>query len=165
MNRQNIFIASGGVLAVFLAIVIIATMSMGRVARQEDTNLNTDIRDKVSDPEAKLALVNPKRTARDNSSSLTFEEALLKFEGRRIQIDNCVPSPTRVTYKNGTKIMLDSRSPEGQEIKIGDKVYRLNDYDFSIITIQSAKVPVTLQMDCQSGDQIGKNIAQILVQK
>jgi len=101
---------------------------------------------------------------------MAFQQAYENFDGRIIQIENCmaIPGmaalPTNVTYKNGTRIMLDNRSQDPLEISLGGKAYRLYGYEYTFVTLKSDKLPTTLSMDCQMGDDVGKNIAQITLQ-
>lgn len=104
------------------------------------------------------------------TAQMDFQEAYKKFNERIIQIENCmaIPGlatlPTHVTYKNGTQIMLDNRSQDSLEIHLGGKEYRLYGHEFALVTLSSNKLPATLHMDCQMGDDVGKNIAQITLQ-
>lgn len=100
----------------------------------------------------------------NTNSYLTYEAALGMYRDRRIQIDNCTSQPYQVTYKNGTKIMLDNRSGDPVEIRINGQVYRMWEYEFRIVTLYSKQVPKNLQVDCIMIDQPAYNIANILLQ-
>lgn len=98
------------------------------------------------------------------AAEVNYETALEQYRDFRIQFDNCVAKPTKVTYKNNTKVMLDNRSPDPQEIRIGNSVYRLWGYEFKIVTLYSAKLPATLSVDCQWLGEPAYNIGEILLQ-
>ena len=104
--------------------------------------------------------------SRGGSTGMTYEDALNAFsDGYRIQVNNCSAQPPRITVKNGSQIMLDNRSAQSAQIQLGGKSYNLAAYDFRLVTVSAAKLPQTLQMDCRVGSKIGKNIAQVTLQK
>ena len=94
-----------------------------------------------------------------------YAEIIKQYEGRRIQIENCVMNPYRVTYKNGTKIMLDNRSPDPLEVLINGQTVRLSDYEYKIITLSSRTLPHTFDVDCTTQGQPAYNVAEILLQR
>ena len=98
-------------------------------------------------------------------ADLTYQETVDKYGDFRVQIDNCsVPKPTMITVKNGTSIMFDNRSADDIELTVNKKIYQVFGYDYKIILLSNKTLPYSVQVDCRSGDDIGKNIAQILLQ-
>src|SRR3989338_2024412 len=105
------------------------------------------------------------RTAGSVANPSNYQQAMEQFEGYRIQFaPNCLPNPTSMTVKNGTKILLDNRSADGHEITIDGVPHRLWGYEFETVTMSSDKLPHTAIIDCRSGDDIAYNAVQILIQ-
>jgi len=96
--------------------------------------------------------------------SMSYQKALETYkEGFRLQLsgtDFCQLSPNNVTYKNGTSIMVDNRSPRTHSVKIGG-TYTIEGYGFRIIKLSSSSLPATLFVDCDTQ----QNVAKILLQK
>jgi hypothetical protein len=95
--------------------------------------------------------------------TISYVNALAKYKDSRIQLapgTTCAASPSNVTYKNGTTIMIDNRAPVARTLKIG-VTYSVKGYGFKLIKLSSAKVPATWLVDCD-GQQ---NVATILLQK
>jgi hypothetical protein len=93
--------------------------------------------------------------------TLSYEHALAQYVDKRIQFDSrCQATPSQVTYKNGTSIMLDNRASVARTIKIGNLVV-IPAYGFKIIQISSATLPATWLVDCGSS----QNVATLVVQK
>ena len=91
----------------------------------------------------------------------SYEQALEIYKDYRIQFgENCRATPSNVSYKNGTNIMLDNRSAYNRAIRVGS-VYTVNSYDFKIVKLSSASLPATWFVDCDNF----QNVATILLQK
>jgi hypothetical protein len=107
---------------------------------------------------------NPTGTNPPNNNEvvpLTYGGALTIYKDYRIQFDaGCKATPSNVTYKNGTDIMLDNRAPVSRRISIGS-VYGLEAYGFKIIKLTSSTLPKTFLVDCDTS----QNVATILVQR
>ncbi|NUM25830.1 MAG: hypothetical protein HUU49_04415 [Candidatus Buchananbacteria bacterium] len=99
-----------------------------------------------------------------NSQPVGYEEVRDSYIGRRIQLDNCMLDPNTVTYKNGTKVMLDNRSSEPTEIKIDGKAIRFWGYEYKIVTLYNTTAPHTLDVDCEYLGEVQYNVARILLQ-
>lgn len=100
-------------------------------------------------------------TTGSGAVTLSYQKALVTYKDRRIQLDKaCQATPNNVTYKNGTSIMIDNRSPEARTFKLGS-TYTIKGYGFRIITLNSSTVPATWLLDCGAG----QNAATILIQK
>ncbi len=95
------------------------------------------------------------------AASMSYAQALETYKDRRIQFDKaCQATPNNVTYKNGTKIMLDNRAGVARTININGAV-SLPAYGFKIVTLSSSTLPKTILVDCGTG----QNVATILIQK
>lgn len=95
---------------------------------------------------------------------MTYQALVKDFSGRRFQLDNCQASPTTVTFKNETEIMLDGLSADPQIITIGSQTVTLEGFDVAFMKVSSATLPATLTIDCRYLDQPQYNIATILLQ-
>lgn len=97
------------------------------------------------------------------SETISYNDALKIYANKRIQFDeNCVASPNFVTFKEGTKIMLDNRASKARPVYLDGQVYNLQAYGFKIITLTtSAALPHTIMVDCGTG----KNNGRILLQQ
>lgn len=92
----------------------------------------------------------------------TYTDLVAQYEGRRIQFDiNCQAVPGQLTFKNGTKIMIDNRSGDPRSVKIGNQQYNLKGYGYQIITLSSSSLPSTLMINCGAA----VNSGQILLQR
>lgn len=88
-----------------------------------------------------------------------YTEVVKQYEGRRIQIDtNCQAHPTYSTYKVGTTLMFDNRTPATKKLVIDSKTYNIAGYNYILLPFKTAKEIV---FDCDSL----QNVATILIQK
>jgi len=94
--------------------------------------------------------------------SISYADALLKYEDRRIQLDElCQAHPNTVTYKDNTGIMIDNRSPLSMNIKVGTN-YNIKPWGFKIVVLPDIYLTSkTLLVDCNES----QNVATILVQE
>lgn len=91
-----------------------------------------------------------------------YTDLVKQYEGKRIQFNElCQAIPNYVTYKNGTKIMLDNRSGDPRIITVGTTQYSLGGYGYRIVTLSSSSLPKTLLLSCGSA----VNVGQILLQQ
>jgi hypothetical protein len=104
-------------------------------------------------------------TTQIKEANYNYEEAIESYDGLRIQIAECVALPSRVTYKNGTRIMLDAKSPHAQKISIGSRGITLQPFSPGYITLQANNLPATLSINCESQGKDFYNIATIILQK
>lgn len=96
---------------------------------------------------------------------LTYDGALEQFRDRRFQFDGCLVTPTYQTYKSGSVVMLDNRSPDGVEVRLDGVVHRLYGYEFKLVTLTAKTLPHTVKVDCTTNDTPAYNVAQILLQQ
>ncbi len=154
-NKQEVYIwAALGVVAIVLGIYFISE------------NLNNS---------ATLSTVDvnvPKSSLVEEASGFgpgiqtgaNYAKIKTEYADRRIQIENCVLTPTEQTYKNNTKVMLDNRSADPLELKIDGKIVRLWDWEYKIFTFSSNQLPHTVDIDCITQDQPAYNVGRILLQ-
>lgn len=97
----------------------------------------------------------------DINAPLSYGDALALYKNTRIQLnESCQASPTNVTYKNNTVIMIDNRAPVARTVKV-NSVYTIPAYGFKVIKVSSAILPATWLIDCDKS----QNVATILIQK
>jgi hypothetical protein len=90
-----------------------------------------------------------------------YEQALLLFQERRIQLDeNCQARPNNVTFKNGTLVMIDNRSDKLRTVRLG-AVFSIKPYSYQVVKMDNPKNGSTIYMGCDGS----QNVATILIQK
>ena len=90
-----------------------------------------------------------------------YSELVNQYEGRRIQFDErCQMRPVDVTFKNGTVVMFDNRSPQAKTIKIGSQSYNLPAYGYRLLTMNSQTVPLSLIVACDNTPNVGRILLQ-----
>jgi hypothetical protein len=95
-------------------------------------------------------------------SAEDYTKLVKQYEGFRIQFNElCQSIPNYVTYKNGTKILLDNRSGDARNIKVGATSYYLSGYGYRVVTLSSTVLPKTILLSCGSA----VNVGQIYLQK
>jgi len=97
-------------------------------------------------------------------STRTYQEEIENYEGRRIQFTNCQATPSAITFKNGTQIMLDGKSEDPQRILINNRAIILYGYDVAYVTLRSNEAPITVSVDCEWLGSTQYNIAELLLQ-
>ena len=134
-------------------------------------SLNDDYQ--VNDDKAVLADQKVESSADFNSAAgrvsvaadLSYQQALEQYRNYRIQLQDCIATPHQVTYKTGTKVMLDNRSVEPTQVWLDGQPIRLWGYEFKIVTLTSKSFPHTIDVDCEWLDQPAYNIARVLIQQ
>jgi len=98
-------------------------------------------------------------------TSITYTQALVAYAQRRVQfshpvgLNSCNATPQVVTFKAGTKFMLDNRTNSTAVIKFSSGVqYSLPAYSFQIVSLAT---PRTYVVDCNSS----QNVATVEIQK
>lgn len=91
----------------------------------------------------------------------SYTELVKEYDGRRIQFDpRCQAVPNSVTYKNGTKVMLDNRSNNPVTVKVGDTSYTLIGYGYQVIHLSSLSLPKEISVSCGASGNVGKILLQ-----
>lgn len=157
-------------LMVIVAIVVIGWFAMSAFNTPAGTETGTPGTQKATTtaPVAKTTTTVAKKAVVPIASqpvTMSYQKALETYKDNlRLQLsgaDFCQVSPNNVMYKNGTSIMIDNRSANTRNIKIGSTSYSIEGYGFKIVKLSSTTLPATLLMDC--GTQ--QNIAKILLQR
>ncbi len=92
----------------------------------------------------------------------SYTESFMKYyNGNIIQFaNNCQSHPYSLVIANGSKIMLDNRSPNAEVITIGDNKYNLGPYGYQIITLNVPQIPTTFTIDCKFAQNVNTLIIQ-----
>ncbi|OGI84553.1 hypothetical protein A3F49_03085 [Candidatus Nomurabacteria bacterium RIFCSPHIGHO2_12_FULL_42_19] len=91
----------------------------------------------------------------------SYAEALSRYRNARIQLnENCRASPSSISYKNNSSIMIDNRAGVARRIRVGS-IFDIPAYGFKIVQLSSAELPATWYVDCDTY----QNVATILIQK
>lgn len=90
-----------------------------------------------------------------------YSQLVSQYEGRRIEFDeSCQMRPNDATFKNGTVVMFDNRSPQAKTIKIGNQTYSLQAYGYRFLTMNSQTVPLSLKVGCDNVPDVGRLLLQ-----
>ena len=90
-----------------------------------------------------------------------YSDLVRQYEGRRVEFDErCQMRPNDVTFKNGTVVMFDNRSPQTKTIKIGSQSYSLQAYGYRVLTMNSQNVPLSLNVGCDNVPSVGRLLLQ-----
>ncbi|KKT37583.1 MAG: hypothetical protein UW27_C0014G0004 [Parcubacteria group bacterium GW2011_GWA1_44_13] len=85
-----------------------------------------------------------------------YSQLVTEYRDRRVQFNNiCQMSPSALTYKNGTKIMLDNRSSESRVVTIDGTPYNFSGYSYRFVTLSSNTLPRTLAVNCGPSINVG----------
>ncbi len=96
-----------------------------------------------------------------SGSNMAYGDAVKAYGDNRIQLDKtCQAHPNNVTFKTGTSIMIDNRSPQTTKVRLGD-TFTIKPYGFKIVKLAGTTLPVTYYIDCGTS----QNVATVLVQK
>ena len=90
-----------------------------------------------------------------------YSDLVNQYEGRRVEFDErCQMRPNDPTFKNGTVVMFDNRSPQAKTIKIGNQSYSLQAYGYRFLTMNSQNLPLSLNVGCDNVPEVGKILLQ-----
>ena len=155
-------------LAFVTATVFTFGLNIGRrdTVNTEVSDTETMVEDQSQTEEVTETAPNQTKTNTPASigGELTYEEALKKYEGRRIQFDpTCKATPSQLTAKTGTEVMFDNRSAVTQTISFDDQSFNILPYNYTIINLftSAPTLPYNVIMDCGNS----KNVAQVYLQK
>lgn len=161
-KNKNMWMIAGIVLVV-VAIIIFVVMQNNKDNDDLLENENNIVQEEVVVEEnvaGELDTTPDKDVATSPAASLSYEQALIKYKDARLQLDKtCQASPDRMTFKNGTSIMLDNRAPVSRTVKVGS-TYTIKAYGFKIIKLSASTFPTNLLVDCDKS----QNVATIIVQ-
>lgn len=89
-------------------------------------------------------------------NSLPYTQLREQYMGRRVQFDQyCQASPSVMSQKNGTTIMLDNRSGDARKVAIAGITYSIPGYGWAFATLRSSVLPKTYTINCGSAVNVG----------
>ena len=97
-------------------------------------------------------------------AALSYSEAMTKYAGFRMQFDErCQATPAQLVVKNGKSIMLDNRSGDGRNFRVGGNTYYIKGYGWMILPMSApaSALPAVVTIGCGSAN----NVATIQIQK
>jgi hypothetical protein len=153
---------------IVIAIIIIIALGWWMYAKQKTASTTTPTPAPVADETVLDGIEDTtdgsvNTTTSTGGTTISYKQALITYKDKRIQLgtgDLCTATPSTVTYKNGTTIMVDNRAPVARTVKIGG-TYSIKAYGFKLIKLSSATLPATWLVDCNNQ----QNVATILLQK
>lgn len=93
------------------------------------------------------------------SGAGTYANLMLKYKGRMVQFNKeCAVITNKVTFKQGTDILLDNRDNTPVKIVIGSRTFNLPGYGYKVIDLPTIG---SFQLDCNKR----LNVVTVSVQK
>ncbi len=93
------------------------------------------------------------------SGAGTYANLMLKYKGKMVQFNKeCAVITNRVTFKQGTDILLDNRDDTAAKIVIGSRTFNLPAYGYKVIDLPTIG---SYQLDCNKR----LNVVTVSVQK
>lgn len=150
-ENKNLWI---GIVVILIIVAAVAFFSMRKATApvvSDDTTLVIPTEDTTKAPVG----------TGTSAGTLSYEKALAKYKDTRIQLERtCQATPDKVTFKNGTYMMIDNRAPVTRTVKMGS-VFTMKPYSYKIVKLESATLPATWYIDCDKS----QNVATILIQR
>jgi hypothetical protein len=144
-------------------VIVIILLVVGAIfifAKKDDAPAPADTSSEIVAPEGTEDTTEGSQNV-SAPATLKYADALKLYSEKRIQLDKvCQAHPNNVTYKNGTSIMIDNRSPQSAKVHLSS-VFTIKPYGFKIVKLSATKLPATILVDCGTS----QNVATILVQK
>ncbi len=104
----------------------------------------------------------PTSTTTTSVGKLSYNDALKKYAGQRLQFVNCTTgpspvSPSSLSLKKGDDFMLDNRDPKAHTIKVGTYSYKVGANSFTVANAPATRGDYNVTCD-------GGGAAKIYVQ-
>lgn len=147
-NNKTLWFSMLG--ALLLIILVVAAPRLKRDGASTETpNEGNEVAD------AEVTISNENATA---PKPLTKADAVIKYEGRMIGFgENCQATPSTLSIKAGTSIMLDNQSGTPRTIKVGSKTFAIGAYKYRTTVLDTAgALPVNCDMT--------ENVSAIIVE-
>ena len=144
-KNKNILIGVG---------IVLVIMILSMINKSNTPSPNIETADSTLDTSTSTVNTAPQMT-------ISYANALVKYKNFRVQLDErCQGSPDKMTFKNGTSIMVDNRSQAFRTVKVGS-TFSIKPYGFKIVKLYSDTLPATWYVDCD----VSHNVSTILIQK
>ena len=141
-------------------VLLVAIFFLVKKPSKLEPVINEEKQESVSDVSSE-AKTPTKNTTSTNTSSekLSYGDALLRYKSSRVQFDQaCQAIPANQTFKVGTKVMFDNRSPKATTIAIDSKVYLVEGYGYELVTMNKEG---SFTANCN----IQRNVLTLLIQR
>lgn len=103
--------------------------------------------------------IDPEREGISKSNAGIYANLMLKYKGRMVQFNKeCAVITNKVTFKQGTDILLDNRDDAAVKIVIGSRTFNLPAYGYKVIDLPTLG---SYQLDCNKRF----NVVTVTVQK
>jgi hypothetical protein len=110
-------------------------------------------------PTPKPTGIDPEREGISTSNAGIYANLMLKYKGRMVQFNKeCAVITNKVTFKQGTDILLDNRDDAAVKIVIGSRTFNLPAYGYKVIDLPTIG---SYQLDCNKRF----NVVTVTVQK
>ena len=160
-KNKNMWMWIIGVLALVVVIVLII-WSMNKNAIVPNENGNIPEGDTSLDANLGMEDITPGSVNTGSPAvTISYANALIKYKDARLQLDKtCQGSPDKMTFKDGSILMVDNRASVARTVKVGS-VFSIAAYGFKLVKLTSATLPATWMVDCDKS----QNVSTILIQK
>ena len=103
--------------------------------------------------------IDPEREGISKSNAGIYANLMLKYKGKMVQFNKeCAVITNKVTFKQGTDILLDNRDDTAAKIVIGSRTFNLPAYGYKVIDLPTIG---SYQLDCNKR----LNVVTVSVQK
>ena len=93
----------------------------------------------------------PTPTPGASTNSQVYGQLVQQYRTARMQVTaTCRVSPTSYSFKAGTSILLDNRSPMTHVVSVGGMSYTLPAYGYQVVALTSPTLPAKLSVNCDS---------------
>src|SRR3989344_8951008 len=114
-NSKSLWVGLGAVVVVVALVFLVMSGRNSAPVQVADENLDESVLSTEDLSEGSVNVNAPAPTA-----PLSYQEAIAKYGDARLQLDRaCQASPSRMTFKNNTNIMIDNRASVSRTVKVG----------------------------------------------
>lgn len=157
--------------ALIIGIIVVALIVVGLVMSSKNKDVDdaivspgdtTTVPDTTTPPTGSPAgaVANPDREGTSvGSGAGKYATLMLTYKGRMVQFNKeCAVVTNKVTFKQGTDILLDNRDDTAVKIVIGSRTFNLPAYGYKVIDLPTIG---SFQLDCNKR----LNVVTVTVQK
>ncbi len=159
----------GGLIVGVLVVAAIIILALVMTNKKKDTDDmivppitdTSTVPDTTTPPTTKPTTgIDPEREGTSvGSGAGTYANLMLKYKGKMVQFNKeCAVVTNKVTFKQGTDILLDNRDDTAAKIVIGSRTFNLPAYGYKVIDLPTIG---SFQLDCNKR----LNVVTVSVQK
>lgn len=158
---------TGLVIGIIVVLVVIVALLMTNKKKDVDDTMmpaptdTSTLPDGTTPPTTKPTTgIDPEREGTSvGSGAGTYANLMLKYKGKMVQFNKeCAVVTNKVTFKQGTDILLDNRDDTAAKIVIGSRTFNLPAYGYKVIDLPTVG---SFQLDCNKRF----NVVTVSVQK